>query len=70
MRPKLILILLIAAVAYLLGSKGGPAKYNQVAGAFSSVWNDPKVKKARKQAAKDAAKGRKVAVKKAKKRFA
>ncbi|AMM19086.1 hypothetical protein AX769_01715 [Frondihabitans sp. PAMC 28766] len=65
MRPKLFFILIIAAVAYLLGSKGGTARYNQVAGALSSIWNDPKVKKARKQASKDAAK----AAKKARKRL-
>jgi hypothetical protein len=65
MRPKLIVILIIAFFAYLLGAKAGTSRYEEITGAFTSVWNDPKVKKARKQAAKDVAKGRK----KAKRRF-
>lgn len=63
MRPKLFLLLIIAAIAYLLGSRSGTGRWNQIAGAVSSVWNDPKVKKARKQAAKDAAKTAKKASK-------
>jgi hypothetical protein len=63
MRPQLFLILIVAAIAYLLGSKGGTARWNRVAGAVSSVWNDPKVQKARKEAAKDAAKKAKKASK-------
>jgi len=59
MRPKLIVILIIAFIAYLLGAKAGRSRYEEITGAFTSVWNDPKVKKARKQAAKDVAKGRK-----------
>lgn len=69
MRPKFIAVLIIAFFAYLLGAKAGTSRYNAITGAFTSVWNDPKVKKARKQAAKNAAKGRKVAAKKAKRRF-
>lgn len=69
MRPKFILIAIIAFLAYTFGAKAGTGRYKEITGALSSVWNDPKVKKARKQAAKDVAKGRKVAAKKAKRRF-
>lgn len=69
MRPKFVLIAIIAFIAYLLGAKAGTLRYKEITGAFTSVWNDPKVKKARKQAAKDVAKGRKVAAKKAKRRL-
>lgn len=70
MRPRFILILIIAFFAYLLGAKAGTSRYKEITGAFGSVWNDPKVKKARKTAAKDTAKARKAAAKRAKKRFA
>ncbi|ARC58090.1 hypothetical protein AS850_13485 [Frondihabitans sp. 762G35] len=69
MRPKFFIILLIAFIAYLLGAKAGTSRYKEITSAFSSVWNDPKVKKARKQAKKDVAKGRKLAAKQAKRRF-
>lgn len=59
MRRKLILILIVAGIAYLLGSRGGTERWQQLSGALESIWNDPKVKKARKQAAKDAKKAKK-----------
>ncbi|GAA4679429.1 hypothetical protein [Frondihabitans cladoniiphilus] len=69
MKPRFIVIAIIAFIAYVFGAKAGTSRYREITGAFSSVWNDPKVKKARKQAAKDVAKGRKVAAKKAKRKF-
>ncbi|MBF4575656.1 hypothetical protein [Frondihabitans sp. VKM Ac-2883] len=70
MRPKFVVIIIIAFFAYLLGAKAGTSRYREITSAFTGVWNDPKVKKARKQAKKDVARGRKIAAKKAKKRFA
>jgi hypothetical protein len=70
MRPKFFIILLIAFIAYLLGAKAGTSRYRAITSAFSSAWNDPAVTKARKKAAKDVAKGRKLAAKRAKRRFA
>jgi len=69
MRPKYIVIAIIAFIAYTYGAKAGTPRYKQIMGRVDSVWNDPKVKKARKKAAKNAAKGRKVAAKRAKRKF-
>lgn len=69
MRPKYIVIAVIAFIAYTLGAKAGHGRYKEISNYFGSFWNDPKVKKARSQAKKDVDKARKVAVKKAKKRF-
>jgi len=59
MRPKTLFVLAIVAVAYILGARAGRERYEQIAGAVSSFWNDPTVKKARKKAKKEADKARK-----------
>jgi hypothetical protein len=66
MRPKTLLILVIAAAAYILGARAGRERYNQITKAVTSFWNDPTVKKARKEASKEAQKARKAVQKKAK----
>ncbi|MFF1572731.1 hypothetical protein ACFVWR_08295 [Leifsonia sp. NPDC058292] len=64
MRPKTLLILAIAAAAYVLGARAGRERYNQITKAVTSFWNDPTVKKARKDASKEAHKARKAVQKK------
>ena len=64
-----LLIAIIAFVAYTYGAKAGHGRYKEIANYFGSFWNDPQVKKARKTAKKNVAKARKVAVKKAEKKF-
>lgn len=67
MRIKYIVIALIAFGAYVLGARAGRERYEQIADAVSSFWNDPQVKKARGKANKEIQKARKTAEKKAKK---
>lgn len=64
MRPKFLIILVIAAAAYILGARAGRERYEQITKAASSFWNDPNVKKARAEASKNATKARKLATKK------
>lgn len=64
MRPKFVIILVIAGIAYVLGARAGRERYEQITTAFSSFWNDPSVKKARGEAKKNADKARKLAAKK------
>jgi hypothetical protein len=59
MRPKTLFILVIVAVAYLLGARAGRERYEQIAGSLTSFWNAPDVKKARKKAKAQAEKARK-----------
>ncbi|GAA1442033.1 hypothetical protein [Leifsonia poae] len=66
MRPKFLVILVIAALAYVLGARAGRERYDQIEKAVTSFWNDPTVKKARAEAKKDADKARKAVKKKAK----
>lgn len=47
-------IVLIALVAYMLGAKIGRGGYRDTKTSATSVWNDPKLKKARKPATKKA----------------
>ena len=49
MRPKNLLILVVIAVAYLLGARAGRERYEQLTGSVTSFWNSPDVKKARKR---------------------
>lgn len=44
----------IAAVTYTLGAKAGRRRYREIKATVVAIWNDPKVKKARKQAVKQA----------------
>jgi hypothetical protein len=46
----------IAAAAYVLGAKAGRGRYREIMAAASAIWNDPKSKKARKRAVKQAKK--------------
>ncbi|MGJ4845424.1 MULTISPECIES: hypothetical protein [unclassified Leifsonia] len=64
MRPKFLLILVIAGIAYVLGARAGRERYDQITSAATSFWNDPNVKKARSEAKKNAEKARKLAAKK------
>jgi hypothetical protein len=66
MRPKFLVILVIAAIAYVLGARAGRERYDQISKAVTSFWNDPTVKKARSEAKKEAGKARKAVEKKAK----
>jgi len=59
MRPKNLLILVVIAVAYLLGARAGRERYEQLTGSVTSFWNSPDVKKARKKAQAQAEKARK-----------
>ncbi|GIT78611.1 hypothetical protein LLS1_02800 [Leifsonia sp. LS1] len=49
MRFKTFLVLIAIATAYVLGSRAGRERYEQIVGAVSSFWNDPNVKKTRKK---------------------
>ena len=53
----------IAAVAYAYGAKAGRGRYREIRAGIDAVWNDPKVKKARKNAVKRANKTAKSAAK-------
>ncbi|MGO4534789.1 hypothetical protein [Leifsonia sp. 2MCAF36] len=59
MRPKTLLILVVLAAAYLLGARAGRERYEQLTSSFTSFWNAPDVKKARKKAKAQAEKARK-----------
>jgi len=68
-RPKLIVIALIAFAAYLLGARAGHDRYEAIKHAATKYWNDPEVKKARKKAKKLRDKARKAASKQAHKLY-
>ncbi|WP_111719838.1 hypothetical protein [Homoserinimonas sp. OAct 916] len=57
----------VAFVAYTYGAKAGRARYREIKATLDAVWNDPRVKKARKRASKQADKVAKSATKQAKK---
>lgn len=59
MRPKTLFVLLIIAAAYILGARAGRERYDQIVDSVTAFWNDPTVKKARKNAKKQAVKARK-----------
>lgn len=56
MRKFFILLLLgiIAFVAYTFGAKAGRGRYREIQAALDALWNDPRVRKARKRAVKQA----------------
>lgn len=64
MRPRFLMILVIALIAYVLGARAGRERYDQMMGAVTSFWNDPTVKKARDEARKEAGRARKSVAKK------
>lgn len=57
----------VGFVAYTYGAKAGRSRYREIKATFDAVWNDPRVKKARKKAGKQADKAAKAAAKEAKK---
>ena len=59
MRPNTLFILVVVAVAYLLGARAGRDRYEQITDVVTSFWNAPDVKKARKKAKAQAEKARK-----------
>ncbi|MDR6972237.1 hypothetical protein [Leifsonia shinshuensis] len=59
MRPKTLVILAVVAAAYILGARAGRERYEQLTETFTSFWNSPDVKKARKKAKAQAEKARK-----------
>ena len=59
MRPKTFFVLLVIAAAYILGARAGRERYDQIVASMTAFWNNPDVKKARKQAKKQAEKARK-----------
>ncbi|WP_285114882.1 hypothetical protein [Leifsonia sp. fls2-241-R2A-40a] len=59
MRSKTFWTLAAIAVAYILGARAGRGRYEQLTEVFTSFWNAPDVKKARKKAKVQAEKTRK-----------
>ena len=59
MRFKTLIVLAVIAAAYVLGARAGRERYEQIAGALTSFWNDPDMQKARKKAKKEAERARK-----------
>jgi hypothetical protein len=59
MRPKTFFVLIAFAAAYVLGSRAGRERYDQIVDSLTAFWNNPDVKKARKNAKKQAEKARK-----------
>jgi len=58
---------LVAFIAYTYGAKAGRRRYREIKATIDAVWNDPRVKKARKQAHKQADKATKSVAKQTKK---
>ena len=71
MRKFLLLLLLsaVAFVAYTYGAKAGRGKYREIRASLDALWNDPRVKKARKQAVKESEKLAKTAQKRLEKKI-
>jgi len=57
----------VAMVAYFYGAKAGRGRYRDIRASIDAVWNDPKVKKARKKALTRAEAAAQAAVKQARK---
>ncbi|GAA4181935.1 hypothetical protein [Gryllotalpicola koreensis] len=55
----LLMLSIIAFVAYTYGAKAGRGRYREIQASFDALWNDPRVKKARKRAVKRAEKAAK-----------
>lgn len=62
-----LMIVVVAFVAFICGTEAGRTGYRQVEASAEALWNDPRLKKARKKAAKKADKVAKKAKKAAKK---
>jgi len=63
MRMRYLVVAVIVVAAYLLGARAGRERYDVIVASVSSYWNNPQVKKARKQARKQVAKAQKAAAK-------
>jgi len=48
----IIMLAGVGATAYVLGAKAGRSRYAEISGVAKKVWDDPKVKKARKRTSK------------------
>lgn len=57
----------VAMVAYFYGAKAGRGRYRDIRASIDAMWNDPKVKKARKKALKRAEAAARSAMKQVKK---
>jgi hypothetical protein len=57
----------IVVVAYAYGAKAGRGRYRDIKATIDAVWNDPRVKEARKHAHTQADKASRAAAKQAKK---
>jgi len=54
---KLLILLGVGAVAfgaYVLGARAGRGRYREIRAAAETIWNDPRIKKARERAAREA----------------
>lgn len=69
MRKFLLLLTLtvVGFVAYTFGAKAGRGKYREIRASLDAIWNDPRLKKARKKASKKTNKLAKAAQKRAEK---
>ncbi len=63
----LIGIGVIALIAYTFGTRAGRGRYREIRATAEALWNDPRVKKARKKTLKQADRVARSAVKQAKK---
>lgn len=59
----------IAFVAYTYGAKAGRSRYREIKATAEALWEDPRFKKARKKALKDASKTAESAAKLAQKKM-
>lgn len=57
----------IVFAAYALGARAGRGRYREIKAAAETIWNDPRVKKARARAVHEAAQAAEVAVNQVKK---
>ncbi|GAA4184436.1 hypothetical protein GCM10022288_05140 [Gryllotalpicola kribbensis] len=55
----LLVLSVVAFIAYTYGAKAGRGRYREIQAGIDALWNDPRVKKARKQAVKRAEKAAK-----------
>ncbi|ALS57610.1 hypothetical protein [Rathayibacter toxicus] len=49
MNPRLVLLMLIAGVAYVLGARAGRTRYEELRHLALGAWHDPAMKKTRKK---------------------
>ncbi|NQX28812.1 hypothetical protein HQQ81_15800 [Microbacteriaceae bacterium VKM Ac-2854] len=49
MNPRLVLLVIVAAAAYVLGAKAGRGRFEEIKHLALGVWNDPATKKTRKK---------------------